>query len=171
MMDRNVRGQRYQPSSDISRRNRGRAASRSRGVWFFQTQFKTHHEIDPLFLIAGNRGYHRRHLAFRQSVLAKNFGHLFNFYVGEFNRLAVFAVEFRSVMLRIGLSREISAQTHGDRACRNFRQSSRHHNSGRRDRAGESRRERERNGQPVRHADHDVAYCRRGREMLLNVFD
>ena len=89
----------------------------------------------------------------------------------EFHSFPNFALAFGCVVLGIGFCGEITAQSHRDRACRNFGESSGDDDRGGGHRSGESRGEREGNGEPVRHSDYDVAHGCGSCEVALNMFD
>ena len=85
-------------------------------------------------------------------------------------RLAHFARSLRVIVIAVRPCRKISAQTHGDRSRRDFRQSSDHYDPGRcQRRPGESGSQCERHGEAVRHSNHYVADRFRRLKMLFRV--
>ena len=73
-------------------------------------------------------------------------------------------------MLGVALGRQVAAQSHGDRTGGDLREPGRDdHGRGRGRDPGQPGRECERNGQPVGHADHDVADELAGGEVAFDV--
>ena len=77
--------------------------------------------------------------------------------------------QFGPIGVGVAAGGKISAESHRDRARGEFRRAGDDDQPVVADRAGESSGERERYGQPVGHADHDVANLFRSREMLFDV--
>ena len=95
--------------------------------------------------------------------------HLANLRFGLLCHFLPFTLPLAEIVLGIAACGEVAAQTHRDGAGRDLRHARRENDRSRIDRARQSRCQRERNGQPVRHADDDIADdCRRG-EVLLCV--
>lgn len=72
-------------------------------------------------------------------------------------------------MLDVSFRRQISAEAHGNRAGRYFRESRGDHDVCGNERSRKSGRERKRNGQTVGHPDHDVADYFIAVEMFFHV--
>jgi len=110
-------------------------------------------------------------LGLRQPVVAKHLGNFFDFQITHFHRFAIFAIEFGRVVLGVRLRGEITAESHGNRACGDFRKSRRNDDMRRNRGAGKPGGQGERHGEAVGHSDHDIADGSRSGEMFFYVFD
>ena len=83
--------------------------------------------------------------------------------------LALLTTALALIMLSVTFRSQISAQSHGDRTCCNFRQTREDDQPCHISSASEPCSQRERYRQPIGHADYNIAYEISRREMSLNV--
>src|ERR1700746_1122264 len=90
----------------------------------FQSQFETHHEIDPLFGTMAQGFDHGLGLRFGEAVVFEELGDFGFLRFGDFDDLAFLAQFLLVVMLGVALGGRVAAQTHGDGSSRDFGESS-----------------------------------------------
>ena len=102
-------------------------------------------------------------------VIMEQLGHLDQLDLGNGLNLAPLALFLGRVVLGVALGGEVAPQAHRDRAGGDLGQAGGDDDPGLVYRAGEPGRQRERDGQAVRHPDHDVADELAGGEVALDV--
>ena len=80
-----------------------------------------------------------------------------------------FALPFGMVMFEIRLPREITAKTHREPASRDLGEAGGYNDRRRGHGPGKARRKSERNREPIRHSDHDIADKGRGGKVLFDM--
>ena len=121
------------------------------------------------FSVGANRVHDGRQQVFGQAVFPQDFGDLGDFLFGHFVGFSFLPDSLGFEVFGVGSSGQVAAQSHRDRPGSDFGQARRDDDSARRHGARQARCESKRNGEAVRHADHDVADGRRGGEVFLDV--
>src|SRR6266851_2442855 len=162
--------ERDQAARHIRSRNRQSADERAFWIRFLQAKFEAHHEVNPLLRVLRQSLDDGSAFIGAQTVRLKNLRHLAFLFVGNLDHFKLLARALFSVMFSVALCREITAQAHRDRAGSNLGQARGHDNSGSCScQASQSRGERKRNSQTVRHPNNDVAHGVAGSKVSLSV--
>ena len=120
-----IGGQRHHSPGDIRNRNGYGTLGSPFGIGFIEPQLKTHHEINPAFVVGTDRLRDRHRHLFVQAISPEDISDFGNFMLWKLLDFHFLTMTLGNKVFGIGFSGQIAPQPHRDRSCSNFCQTRR----------------------------------------------